>query len=83
MAPSGLAELERLGKHDEFDEGLYISAYHLTKGDDPGWGRAEIWVEALAVGSPLPKMPLFLRVGPMMSVDFDLPRNLSGTPNPD
>lgn len=50
---------------------LYATAYHSTRGDDETHSRVRIWYESLEVGRPLPVLPLFLRIGPMMPIDLD------------
>lgn len=50
------------------DAPLYASAYH-PKGKNTD-ATLEIWHEPLAIGEPLPTMPLYLKNGPLVPVDL-------------
>ncbi len=53
----------------EFDADLYATAYRpIQRNGDTG---VELWQEALAVGGPLPTLPLWLRGGPCLEVDLE------------
>jgi hypothetical protein len=56
-----------LGGQPESD--LYAIAYRPVGHEDRS--SLEIWSEALAVGSPLPTLPLWLRGGPCMPLDLE------------
>ena len=47
------------------DADLYAAAYRPAPGD-----VLEVWHEPLAVGSPLPTMPLWLRGGPVLPAEL-------------
>ena len=55
-----------------FPEGgpLYAVAYRPSR-SDPGGDRVDAWPVPLAVGGPLPVLPLGLRNGPILPVDLD------------
>lgn len=64
--------LERLDHdHSGFESEVYATAYRPTRGEEPGAGQLGIWEETLRLGSPLPVMPLPLRVGPTMPIVLD------------
>ena len=48
---------------------LYASAYHLI--DSNGGPALETWQESLALGKPLPTMPLFIGDGEFVMVDLN------------
>lgn len=51
---------------------LYAAAYRTVNSDtERRETRLQIWEESLMLGTRLPVLPLFLRVGPMVSVDLD------------
>jgi hypothetical protein len=48
--------------------GLYVAAYRPIERDrEP---RLDVWQEALAVGRPFPVLPLWLRGGLCLPLDF-------------
>jgi hypothetical protein len=50
------------------DAALHASAYRpIERGEK---SELDVWLEPLAVGHPLPKMPLWLRAGPCVPVDL-------------
>lgn len=49
--------------------GLYAAAYHPTERD--GAATLDYWVEPLAIGQPLPPLPLWLRGGVCLRVDLE------------
>ena len=53
------------------NDDLYASAYRPIAGAEAG--RVDIWAESLALGLPLPILPLWL------AADFALPLNLEET----
>jgi len=62
------ALLERLGGATDLAGPLYAAAYRVeTGGEEP---RLEGWEEALAVGGPLPSLPLWLLGGPCLPVEL-------------
>jgi hypothetical protein len=62
--------LSRLAPTAPFlDSDLYAAAYHPTKRD--GENVLEIWQEPLAVGKPLPTLPLWLRNNGSLPVDLE------------
>ena len=61
--------LARLGAADPDREGLHASAYRPVARD--GRTELDIWREPLAVGMPLPTLPLWLRGGPCLPVDLE------------
>ena len=69
-APRSLhAELmHRVGVPDPAADSLYAVAYHpLTRGEEL---TADLWHRPLAIGGPLPTLPLFLLGGPCLKVDL-------------
>ena len=54
---------------DVWGERLYCTAYRPAGKN--GSGRLDIWQESLALGSPLPTMPLGLLRGPSVPVDLE------------
>lgn len=60
--------MEAWGETSDSDDRLYTASYHHSS--DSGQSELEIWYEGLAVGGLLPSMPLFLKGGPWISVDF-------------
>lgn len=64
--------LERLNRDQSgIESEVYATAYRPTNGDENGAGHLKIWEEPLRLGSPLPVMPLHLRVGPTMPIDLN------------
>ncbi|MDX1967384.1 MAG: DUF4058 family protein [Planctomycetaceae bacterium] len=64
--------LDRLGRpQDGAGPRLYTVAYGVFRSDKPDHHRVHIWEEPLELGRPLPIMPLCLRVGPTLPVDFE------------
>lgn len=63
-----MEQLQHSEGNDAFD--LYASAYRPIRSSD-GETQLQVWLESLALGAPLPSVPLFLRVGPMMRIDLD------------
>ena len=64
--------LERLGEPDpDLTSSLYATAYHPTVGPGSSQGALEIWEEGVRVGAPLPTLPLYLRIGPTLGIDFN------------
>ena len=60
--------MHRCGDPAPADDPLYAAAYHpLKRGDDL---TADLWYAPLAIGSPLPVLPLFLLGGPCLKVDL-------------
>lgn len=57
---------------------LYAAAYRVRRdgesrvrhGDESDT-QLDVWYESLELGVPLPTLPLFLRVGPMLGIDLD------------
>jgi hypothetical protein len=60
--------LERYGESDLPDDPLYASAYRPAQRDEQS--ELEIWYEPLQVGGLLPPMPLFLKNGPHVRINF-------------
>ncbi|REJ98494.1 MAG: DUF4058 family protein [Planctomycetota bacterium] len=54
---------------EQADQFLYAAAFQVTRNDEDG-PQVHIWEERLALEQPLPTLPLWLRVGPMMAVDL-------------
>jgi hypothetical protein len=50
------------------DAPLYAAAYHPVERDDEA--RLDVWQQPLAVGSPLPRMPLWVKGGPCLPVEL-------------
>lgn len=51
---------------------LYAAAYRVIHADAQRQeSRLQVWEESLTLGSQLPVLPLFLRVGPMVAVDLN------------
>jgi hypothetical protein len=50
---------------------LYAVAYHPLR-REPGGDQIDIWPMTLAVGQPLPTVPLALRGGPIIPLDLEL-----------
>ncbi len=48
---------------------LYAAAYHPV--EQGGDAQLDIWIETLALGQPLPTLPLWLRGGPCMPIDLE------------
>ncbi|MBY0525952.1 MAG: DUF4058 family protein [Gemmataceae bacterium] len=48
---------------------LYAAAYRPVQRDERP--HVEVWQEALAIGAPLPTMPLCLRAGPCIPLDLE------------
>jgi hypothetical protein len=61
--------LARLNAVTSLNSNLYTAAYHLI--EEGGQPALQIWEEALAIGSPLPAMPLWLKGGLCLPVDLD------------
>lgn len=62
--------LERLGRCEvEPSESLSISAFQVAA-DDSQRSTVRVWREAISLEGPLPTMPLPLRIGPTLPVDF-------------
>jgi hypothetical protein len=61
--------LARFGAVDPDHVGLYASAYRPV--DRSGQANLDIWREPLALGSPLPVLPLGLKGGPCLPVDLE------------
>lgn len=55
----------------EFQSGIYATAYRPANADSNGQSSLDIWAEELQLGSPLPILPLCLRVGPTMPIDLN------------
>lgn len=70
-----LEELELHQDHNGHDEDLYAAACRVTPADEPT--RLEAWVEPLALGSPLPTLPLWLEVD--LALPLDLERSYEAT----
>ena len=67
--------MHRCGDPAPADDPLYAAAYHpLTRGDDL---TADLWYRELAVGRPLPALPLFLLGGPCLKVDLQAAYDLT------
>ena len=66
-----VALIERVAPEQELSStsALYASAYHPTMRNDVT--SLDIWYEPLAIGRPLPTMPLYLRGGPVVPVDLE------------
>src|SRR5262249_21944730 len=65
------ALMERMspGSVDALSANLYAVSYRPFEQKDQM--EMSIWPEALAIGQPLPKMPLWLRDGPCMPVELE------------
>jgi hypothetical protein len=63
--------LNRLNIQMSFDAALYTASYHAI--ETGGEAMLEVWAEPLAIGQPLPTMPLWLRGG------YSLPMELEAT----
>jgi len=65
------ALLERLsaGSPDVLQSGLYAAAYQTVRHN--GQSNLRVWQEELAVGRPLPTLPLWLRDGPCVPVELE------------
>lgn len=60
--------MERLGEADRQDDDTYASAYRPVPLNDDA--ELNIWYEPLRIGGPLPSLPLFLRNGPRVRINF-------------
>lgn len=60
--------MERLGDPEVFDDQLYVSAYRPVYRDQQG--ELDVWYERLEVGGSLPSVPLYLKDGPRVRVNF-------------
>ncbi len=70
-----LEELHLYQGHNGQDEELYAVACRVTPPDEPT--RLEAWAEPLALGSPLPTLPLWLEVD--LAVPLHLERSYEAT----
>jgi hypothetical protein len=50
---------------------LYAVAYHPVR-RDPGGDQIDIWPLPVAIGQPLPTLPLALRGGPIVPIDLEM-----------
>jgi hypothetical protein len=51
--------------------GPYVGAYRLCRSEVEPRSRLQIWHVPLAIGEPLPTVPLCLRVGPTLPLELD------------
>lgn len=61
--------LARLGATDTAPSPLFASAYRPVERD--GHSQLDVWVEPIALGQPLPTMPLWLRGGLCLPVELE------------
>ncbi|MEZ4676635.1 MAG: hypothetical protein R2932_20655 [Caldilineaceae bacterium] len=64
--------MQRIGVGDRKAEQapLYAVAYHVIHQDEQS--LLDLWYHSLAVGEPLPTMPLWLQDGPCVPVELDV-----------
>lgn len=61
--------MERFGQPGEPDNAIYSAAYHpLQRGEQQ---ELDIWYEPLEIGGPIPSLPLYLKNGPCIRVNFE------------
>lgn len=61
--------VERFGETDGPVDPIYASAYRPIRTDDAA--ELAMWYQPLAIGAPLPSLPLFLKNGPVVRLNLD------------
>ena len=61
--------MRRSGEAEVVNDSLYAAAYRPVRRDEGG--ELDIWYEPLDLGGCLPSMPLFLKGGPGIRINFD------------
>ena len=69
--------MHRLGEPGPPADCLYAASFHPVTDRPGGEWKAEYWYRPLSVGGPLPTLPLFLRDGPTIELNFQASYDLA------